>query len=80
MSAGRWIATNSPNERTGVGYVPGRPPGVKAKPGVVDFIEHDCRPPAGDGGTWTCACGRSWRWSPRSGLFTWGQAKRGGAR
>ena len=71
--AGRWIATNSPNERTKVGYVYAGSP----KPGVEDYVEHDCQP-SGSSGTWTCGpCGRKWKWSPNAGFLTWGTSKRG---
>lgn len=71
--AGRWIATNSPNERTGVGFVPAKG-GLFGSP-KGDMEEHDCTP-AGSG-SYTCSCGRSWKWSEGSGFLTWGAAKGG---
>lgn len=71
MATGRWIATNNVCMRTGRGFVPGT--GSFAG----DMVEHHCQPP-GSSGTWTCGCGRSWKWSPNSGFFTWGESRRGG--
>lgn len=62
---GKWIATNSPNERTKVGYV---------KIGRNEFEEHDCSP-SGSSGSWTCSCGRKWKWKAGAGFFTWGTSR-----
>jgi hypothetical protein len=68
--SGRWIEANSPDMKTGRGFVPG----TGAFKG--DMVQHDCQP-SGSGGTWTCSCGRSWKWSEGSGFFTWGESRKG---
>ena len=72
--AGRWIATNSPNERTGVGFVPATT-GFFGNGDKGDMVEHDCQP--GGSGSYRCGCGRTWKWSEGSGFITWGTAKAG---
>lgn len=72
--SGRWVATNSPNARTGVGFVPAKG-GLFGSP-KGDMEEHDCQP-SGSGGTWTCGCGRAWKWSEGSGFLAWGTSRKG---